>query len=50
MTELWRCLALLDDLLGRVEQQTDDGHGDDYHAARLGADHESGNGLPLIHE
>ncbi len=37
VAELWRCLALLDDLLGRVEQQTDDGHGDDYHAARLGA-------------
>ena len=25
VAELWRCLALLDDLLGRVEQQTDDG-------------------------
>jgi hypothetical protein len=37
VAELWRCLALLDDLLGRVEQQTDDGQGDDYHAARLGA-------------
>ena len=37
VAELWRCLALLDDLLGRVEQQTEDGYGDDYHAARLGA-------------
>ena len=27
--------ALLDDLLGRVEQQTDDRDGDDHHAARL---------------
>ena len=37
VAELWRCLALLDDLLDRVEQQTDARHGDDYHAARLGA-------------
>src|SRR5687768_16328601 len=37
VAELWRCLALLDDLLGRVEQQTGDRRGDDYHAARLGA-------------
>ena len=37
VAEFWRCLALLDDLLGRVEQQTDDRHGDDHHAARLGA-------------
>jgi hypothetical protein len=37
VAELWRCLALLDDLLEQVEQQTNQVHGDDYHAARLGA-------------
>lgn len=37
VAELWRCLALLDDLLGQVERQTNQVHGDDYQAARLGA-------------
>jgi hypothetical protein len=37
VAELWRCLGLLDDLLGQVEQRTDGVHGDDSHAARLGA-------------
>ena len=32
---LWRGLALLDDLLGQVEQRTDEVHVDDNHAARL---------------
>lgn len=35
--ELWRCLALLDDLLGHVERRMDEVYGDDSHAARLAA-------------
>ncbi len=35
MAELWRGLALLDDLLAQVEQRQDEVRGDDSHAVRL---------------
>lgn len=37
VAELWRCLALLEDLLCQVERQAEEVHGDDIQAAQLGA-------------